>query len=274
MKTRLLAVAVALLLGVVGSVLLLRYVHGADARALAGTETVDVLIVTAPIEVGTPAEQVADRVELRRIPAMAAVPDRVTDLADLAGRRSAVALVVGEQLLPTQFDQPAGPADGTVEIPDGFGEFTVLLDSQRALGGDLRPGDTVGVFLSFAPDVSPYTTHLTFPDVLVSAVHTAGESSSTDGTKDSAGSTGTADPADAAATAAAAAAAAVAPSADPGVQLYVTFATRAADAEAIIFAAEYGTIWLSRAPAAPDLTGVRVVGPATVYGPDPTGATR
>ena len=45
MRRRLIAALAALVLAATGAVVLLAYVRGADARALAGTETVDVLVV-------------------------------------------------------------------------------------------------------------------------------------------------------------------------------------------------------------------------------------
>jgi pilus assembly protein CpaB len=57
------------------------------------------------------------------------------------------------------------------------------------------------------------------------------------------------------------------------VQLYVTLAAKAADAESIVFAAEFGTIWLGRDSADIDLNGTRIVVPDNVYAPDTIGAT-
>jgi pilus assembly protein CpaB len=263
-KTKLIAIAVALLLGAVGTVVVLRYVNTADERALAGTETVDVLMVAAPIPAGTPAEEVAAMVETRAVPAVAAVPERVTDLTQLTGQRSAVDLVAGEQLLPSQFSASSEAADShSVEFSPDFVQVTVLLDSPRALGGALRPGDTVSAFLSFGTEFgSPPTTHLTVSHAMVTAVKGAGSTAEP--------------PAEAETSAAPAAQAGTVtepPAVAPGVQLYVTLAAQAADAESIVFAAEYGTIWLGRDSADIDLNGTRIVVPDNVYAPDTIGAT-
>ena len=39
----------------------------------------------------------------------------------------------------------------TSDVPLGLQEVTVALDPERAVGGDLKVGDTVGVVLSFDP---------------------------------------------------------------------------------------------------------------------------
>ncbi|MEO7375258.1 MAG: RcpC/CpaB family pilus assembly protein, partial [Nakamurella sp.] len=243
MKPRLIALAVALVLGLVGTAVLLRYVQGADARALAGTQTVDVLMVQAPIPVGTPAEGLADLITVRPVPALAAVPGRITDVSELTGQLSVVPLMAGEQLLPSQFALAAGAADGAGPVvPDGFQQFTVLLQSQRALGGAIAAGDRVGMFLSFPPPLAvEYATHLRLSSVLVTSVRTTSTGTPAD-------KTATSSPPSDAASAASVAGAAAAPPASAGVDLYVTFATDAADAEVVIFAAEFGTIWLSNEP--------------------------
>jgi pilus assembly protein CpaB len=167
-------------------------------------------------------------------------------------------------LLPHQFARPSDTVREGPVVPDGHQQFTVQLQSQRALGGAIAAGDRVGMFLSFTPGVAPsYMTHLRLDNVLVTAVRSA------------AGDTPTAEtaPPDGDTAAVAAGSASAEPSAaEPGVDLYVTFATTAADAEVAIFAAEFGTIWLSDAPAGsegsspPGVTSPDVHGTATSGG--------
>ena len=173
MRTRLLALAVALVLGITGTVVLVRYMQGADARALAGTRTVTVLMVRAPIPVGTPADELSGYVALTAVPELAAVGGRVADLSELAGMESVVPLVAGEQLLPHHFSAPGEGAAIAATVPDGFQQFTVMLQSQRALGGAIAAGDRVGMFLSFAPPLANHTTNLRLESVLVTSVRSA-----------------------------------------------------------------------------------------------------
>ena len=97
MRRRFLAAVAALLLLVVGTAILVAYVKGADARALAGTRTVSVLVVDAPIPAGTRGEDVPGKVRTEAVPEKVAMPGRVTDLAALAGRVTTVDLQPGER---------------------------------------------------------------------------------------------------------------------------------------------------------------------------------
>ena len=74
MRRRLIAATAALLLAATGAVVLLAYVRGADDSALAGTRTVDVLVVDQPVPEGTPGEELADLGSNERQTAKAAVP--------------------------------------------------------------------------------------------------------------------------------------------------------------------------------------------------------
>jgi pilus assembly protein CpaB len=146
-RRRLLAAIAALVLLVAGTLVLLAYVQGADARALAGTRTVDVLVVDQLIPEGTSGDELTEFVTTETLPAKAALDGRVTDLSDLSGRVATVDLQVGEQLLKSRFARPDSlQAPGTVPVPDGLQEISVLLEPQRVIGTRLAAGDTVGVY--------------------------------------------------------------------------------------------------------------------------------
>ncbi|MEO5832006.1 MAG: hypothetical protein ABIR83_01385, partial [Nakamurella sp.] len=114
--------------------------------------------------------------------------------------------------------------------------------------------------------LAPYVTHLRLSSVLVTSVRSTSSGAPAD-------TTATSSPAPDAASAASVAGADAAPPASAGVDLYVTFATDAADAEVVIFAAEFGTIWLSNEPVGSDETGTRIVTPPDVYGTTTSGGT-
>src|SRR3954469_3995273 len=78
---RLLAAFAALLLLVVGSVVLLAYVHGADARALAGVRTVEVLVAVKRIPEGTSGDALDGLVRRELVPVKTAVSGRVVNLS-------------------------------------------------------------------------------------------------------------------------------------------------------------------------------------------------
>jgi pilus assembly protein CpaB len=243
MRRRFLAALAALLLFVVGAVVLLAYVRGADARAFAGAQPVQVLVVDQPIPAGTPGNGLADFVRTETVPAKAAVQGRVTDLAELAGLVATTALEPGEQLLSSRFENPQDvQAAGTVAVPEGMQEVSVLLEPQRAVGGRLAAGDTVGVYLSVG---DPAQTHVVLHRVLVTQVQGAPAAPTPAPADDSA-----VDPAAASA---------------PAASLMVTLAVSSKDAETVVFGAEHGTLWLSLEPEGATTSGTRVVTPDTIY---------
>ncbi|MET3933126.1 Flp pilus assembly protein CpaB [Arthrobacter sp. OAP107] len=235
MKSRIIAGVVAVLLATVGTVLLLSYVAGADQRALAGTQTVEVLVVNKGVPAGTPAKSLADSVGRQSVPAKVRPKDAVTSLAELGDQVTTVELVAGEQLIKSRFLDPAAiKGEEAVTVPKGMQEISVQLEPQRIVGGQLQPGDTVGIFMSLKPgDSGVPVTHLIFHKVLVTGVQ------------------GLAVPTKADATASPTAAPV------PSGSVIVTLARTGADAEKVVFAQEFGTIWLSKEPSTASETGTR-----------------
>ncbi len=244
MNRRLLAAVLALVLAVLGGVVLVGWVKGADARALAGTRTVPVLVVVDPVPAGTPVADLKNSVELQELPAMS-VPEGAMDSLDaVTGFVTEGALVPGEQLVAARFEDPASAlAAGTVEVPAGLSEVSVLLDPQRAVGSRLAAGDTVGVFVSQVLADGTGQTHALLHGVLVTQVQ--GAPSST--------------PADPGADAQTVAAEA------PSGALLVTLAVRSADAETVVFGQEHGTVYLSLEPEGADTADTRVIDPGSIY---------
>ena len=245
---RLLAAFAALLLLVVGSVVLLAYVHGADARALAGAHPVAVLVADERIPEGTSGDALDGMVRTEIVPAKTALAGRVVNLTSLSGRVATVDLQPGEQLLFSRFTRPGDlQAPGTVDVPDGLQEVSVLLEPQRAVGGRLAAGDKVGVLVSQTLQDGTTATHAVLHDVLVTQVQGAPAPVDPAAAKD--------DPATASAGTAA-----------PSASLMVTVAVNAAQAEAVVFGVEHGTIWLSLEPDGAQTGGTDVVTPDTIYG--------
>jgi pilus assembly protein CpaB len=244
MKRRLLAAFAALVLLCAGTVVLLAYVRGADARALAGVRTIEVLVADQVIPEGTPAEQLAPLVRTEVMPRKAAVEGRVADLGALAGLVATVDLQPGEQLLSSRFgEEDVAGDEGTVPVPDGLQEVTVLLEPQRAVGGRLAAGDTVGVVVSTGEK-----THSVIHQVLLTEIKGAPAPVTEDAE-------------------AATEAAAVAP-AVPSQSLMITLAVTAAQAEVVVFGMEHGTVWLTLENEDADTGGTGVVDAGTIYEKD------
>ena len=245
MRRRLLAASAALILIVAGSLVLLAYVRGADSRAMAGVRAVEVLVVEQLVPEGTAGEDLAELVTTVTLPAKAALPGRITDLAELAGRVATVDLQAGEQLLGSRFARPDDlQAPGTVSVPAGLQEVSVLLEPQRAVGGRLAAGDAVGVLVSIKFEDGRSATHAVMHGVLVTQIQGAPAPAEAQG-----------DPETASAGAAA-----------PSESLMVTLAVSAAQAEAVVFGIEHGAIWLSLEPDGADVSGTDVITQGNIYG--------
>src|SRR5919112_1077893 len=159
---RLIAALAALLLAGVGAALLLGYVGAADRRAMAGMQTVPVLVVVKPVAKGTPAEKLTGLVTKKSLPVKAVAPGTVSELKPISGRVTTTDLQPGEQVLASRFVDPALLVNpNEVKIPKGMQQLSLALESQRILGGELTAGATVGVFVSLPKeDARPAQTHL------------------------------------------------------------------------------------------------------------------
>ncbi|MEZ5407591.1 MAG: RcpC/CpaB family pilus assembly protein [Acidimicrobiales bacterium] len=247
MNRRVTGFAVAVLLALVGTAALVVYVKGAERRALAGEQLVEVYVVRAPIASGTAAEELAGLVSVERVPIKVQASGAVTSLPSLAGQVAAVDLVPGEQLVTSRFVQRSQFTDrqAGVDVPEDMVELTVELDSQRAVGGLLEAGQTVAVLASFDP-LGQNEAAVALDGKLVplpaSAVNGVGgdTANSTDLLLRKVLVTAVQEPA---------ADAPVDPSqrltTAPGETIYVTLAVRPFDAERLVFTAEFGNIWLA-----------------------------
>lgn len=236
MKARLLGGIAALLLAVIGTVLLVTYIQGADKRAQQGLDPVTVLVVNERIPAGTKTEELGNRVKTETLPQSAVAPGTISALNDQKGKVTSVDLQPGEQLLGLKLVNPNELVPGTVPVPEGLQEQTFILAPERILGGRIEAGDTVTVFASFKLDGEipadadipaeakgwKQYTKLLYHDVLVTAVQQAAPDTEKKST-----------------------------SAEGAVQLpngsaYVTVALSDANATKMVFGAEFGTLYLSK----------------------------
>lgn len=258
MNRKLVGVAGAVMLALVGVFVLAAYVNAAEDRALAGERTVDVLVVKKAVEAGTAAEDMAQLVTTERVPAKVRAKDAVSDLKTLGERVASADLSPGEQLVAGRFVAASDfQMVGQVAVPDGSFQVTVALSPERGVGGLITPGATVGVLASFEPfDLSstepvevdgmvvppggqaPNSTEMILHKVLVTQVQRSEGAASNEDDANQA----------------------------PSGNLLVTLALENAhDVERVVFTAEHGTLWLAFEPKdAPEDDGA-VVTRAEVY---------
>lgn len=251
MNRKIIGVVTALVLALVGTVALVAYVSTAEDRALEGEELVEVYVVTDRIPAGTPGAEIDEFVAIEQVPVKVQAAGAVDNLPSIANRVAAVDLLPGEQLLDTRFVAPADVTDRAagVVVPEDLVEITIQLEPARAIGGLVEPGQEVAVFASFEPfDLAPSVVtvdgeEVALPDavavevegktpnstdtilrrVLVTAVQEAPDRTFSADEEEELSRVETA----------------------PIADLLVTLAVSPADAERIIFTAEFGLVWLA-----------------------------
>lgn len=234
MKTRLLGGIVALVLAVVGTLLLVSYVQGSEARAQEDLKPVEVLVIQEQVPRGSDLEKIKTSVKLTSLPSASVPNGALKSLEGLDGKVAGVELVPGEALLGVRLADPDTlSAPGSVPVPEGMQEVSVQLEAQRVVGGRIAAGDTVGIVVLFDKGAAKDTPDLesgqqVFHKVLVTSVQRSLAKSSS--------SSSEADPAEQANTEL------------PTGQMIVTFARNDIDAAKIAFGAQFGNLWLTKEP--------------------------
>ena len=256
MRRRFVGVLLSIGLAAFGTAVLVGYVQSAHDKAAAEEPVETVFVVTKLVPRGTKAVELEGKVKLTEVAADQVVDGAVADLDDIKGKVAAADLLPGEQLLDARFQ--TAQELGRAGVPKGLLEVTVQLTPDRALGGNIRPGDTVAVLSSFEPfevDAAgappganvpkklPNTTQVILHKVLVTNVQTTKEvkPDTTDDDEEDR------------------------PKQAQGGSLLVTLALDATAVQRVVFTAEFGTLWLSAEPSdAPDAP-TRIETRGTVY---------
>jgi pilus assembly protein CpaB len=148
-RTRIIGIVLALVLALGGAFVLTGYVSTADSRALAGTKLVPVYVAKQTIPLNTAGDDVQRYLAVKQLPAVAALPGLVTDLAALKGLKANATIEQGEQLISARWSKtPAATSSSTFPMRPDMEAVTVALPIEQAVGGQLKAGDTVGVVIA------------------------------------------------------------------------------------------------------------------------------
>jgi len=226
-RRKVIGIIASVVLAALGTGVLVAYVRSAEDRALVGEQAVGVLVVTQGISKGTKAEDLSSKVKTEQVPGKVVAQGAVADLRALNGLVAGADLFPGEQLVQSRFAAAAVVTPALTTAPPGSLRVTVAMDALRALGGQVRTGDSVGVMASFK---DPETTRLILQKVPVTDVRTAAGVAVT-GKIDGPAVTG---------------------------DLWVTLAMDAPSVERVVFAAEHGTLWLAWEPKEANDGGTKV----------------
>jgi pilus assembly protein CpaB len=227
MRSRLLAILVAVAFALVATAALVVYVNGADRRAIRDQEPVLVYVAKSRIAAGTTGEKAQGLIQRTELPRKAVARDAIRSLEQLGGRVAAVDVVAGEQLLATRWvgaEDVAGR--NLLRIPEGHQAISIALDATRQVSGFVTPGDHVSMVATLEqPGTDTEVSQFLLQDLLVLAVGATAQSN---------------------------------PAAQGGGDRTnqksnqnlssVTLAVRAENVEQVVFATEHGSLYLSLLP--------------------------
>jgi pilus assembly protein CpaB len=148
MKRRVLTISLALVLAIAGSGVVLAYVKGANARAVAGLKAVTVLVAQKEIPAGTSAGAAWQDGLLRgeTLPAQSVPTEAVGSItADLDSLVMSSEIMPGQVLLRPMLVR-AAQASGGLAIPAGMVAVTIPLCLPQAVAGYVQAGSQVAIF--------------------------------------------------------------------------------------------------------------------------------
>ncbi|MEV7395503.1 Flp pilus assembly protein CpaB [Aeromicrobium sp. NPDC092404] len=225
MNKRVIAAVAAGVLALLGVLVLFVWAQGANDRAYEGAKLVSVVRVTEDVSQGTSAAELADSTEVVELPAESVPDGAVTKLDQVSGLATNASLQDGEVLLKSRMVAP-GERKGKTDVPKGFQEISIALDSEHSVAGAVKPGDRVGVIVTFEPKDSsaPQFTNFTLNQVLVTKADTAvvGEKGEITGTM-------------------------------------LTLAVKTLDAEKIVHSQKWGTVWVTLQNSDTDTSGSKII---------------
>lgn len=289
MNRRLVGGLASVLLALIGTFVLVNYVRSAEDRALEGKELIQVILIDGdrPVSAGTPADRIPLRVA--QVPTEILAANAVTDALDLIDMVAAVDLIPGEQLIwdrlidATEFAEAEEARVGPTDLPPGYMEITVPIPADRALGGRIEIGETIaliGLFegaadptvfdpnesiegpitnedtLAYVEPAPEQSTHLLARGVLVTGIQVEELPIEVDNpiNDDEEGLDGDEEADERPQITQA-----------PSGNYLLSLALRVYDVERVVFAQEYGSMWIARDPVGTDYSGAQVQSLDSIY---------
>ena len=152
MNRRALAIALALLLAVIGTGAVLAYVSHVNARAMAGLKPVTVLVAQQEIPAGTPAGAAWQDGSLREetLPAQSVSPEAIGSITASLGSLVMSSDVMPGQVLLRPMLVPVAQVSGGLAIPGSMVAVTIPLCISQAVAGYVHAGSQVAIFDTFS----------------------------------------------------------------------------------------------------------------------------
>lgn len=146
-KRRIIGIVTATVLALIGTLALVTYVRSATDDAVADEALVEIYVVDEFVPKGAESDIIKAAVSVEQVPARLKQDGALTDLDEVGAQVAASDLQPGDQLLAARL---AARELVTEEVTDKV-QISALLEAERAVGGALKKGDLVGVYLSFDP---------------------------------------------------------------------------------------------------------------------------
>ena len=248
-RRRVLGGSAAVVLAGLGSLGVISWASSTKNDAEAQQAQTAVVIVDKHVPKGSDAATIAAATHESTIQRKSLAAGALISEAEIGSQVAASDLYPGDQLVK---DRLAAAVDNT--IPADKVQISAALSSERAVGGAIKAGDLVGVYLSFepfdtnapesdttTPKKTPNTTHMEFQHVLVTNVQSTTEPVDNGDDK------------------------------NDGLQqveakgLVVTLALTPAQSERFVFATEFGHVWLSNMPATVTDDGTGIITLGSIY---------
>ncbi|MFU8891667.1 MAG: Flp pilus assembly protein CpaB [Anaerosomatales bacterium] len=258
MRSKMVILVAAILLGLVAAFFAARYLDSARMRLEADAQPVEVLVAQQELQVGSSADQLleSDQIVVARMPRQYVSDGAVSSPASIEGQVLAFPVSKGEQITAARFKY-ATEVGLSYAVPKDYVAVSIPNNAVKGVAGLIKPGDHVMVLATFEPGdgIEDAITKVILRKARVIAAGadvTTAESGSTSspGTEGQAGgggvlggggTGGAREQADA-----------------PGT---ITLAIPPAEAERLVFAEEQGRVWLAligsattEVPATPGMT--------------------
>lgn len=151
MKSRGVALLLAMLLALLATGGVFLYVRNMQLRAEQGGEQVRVLVAATDIPAGAELDPLiaGGTFTTKLVPEDDLLQGAIVDLNQLRGRTAAYPILSGEQISPARLRGAEQAPGGVLGIPPGHQALTFALEPQRLVGGAIQAGDRVAVYGTF-----------------------------------------------------------------------------------------------------------------------------
>lgn len=150
MRRRTIAIIVAVVLALAAAGLVVWYVSSLEKETTTVEQMQTVLVAKEDIPARTSGEVIIEKrlVEPQQVPLSAVVPGALISEAALQGKVTTIPILKGQQVLQTQLGAPEEQSL-SFRIKHGMRAITLPIDRYNAVGGAIREGDRVDVIATF-----------------------------------------------------------------------------------------------------------------------------